>query len=148
MINVHCLVYARAQSIAGEPVRRMSTLGRCGIPSRRVSTGESTSKGSSDQPGGNTRRGWGRRGLLLLHWVIIVNFSCEIFYSMFMIFSVLRPEGVSGPLWGAATSIPHDLLVARRLYAIEGWIAIAGLAIYLAITEIGPRLRAGTTTTG
>jgi len=27
----------------------------------------------------------------------------------------------------------------RRLYAIECWIAIAGLAIYLAITEIGPR---------
>jgi hypothetical protein len=32
-------------------------------------------------------------------------------------------------------------MVTRRLYAIECWIAIAGLCIYLAITEIGPRLR-------
>ena len=32
-------------------------------------------------------------------------------------------------------------MVTRRLYAIECWIAIAGLSVYLAITEIGPRLR-------
>ena len=31
--------------------------------------------------------------------------------------------------------------MTRRLYAVECWLAIAGLAIYLALTEIGPRLR-------
>ena len=32
--------------------------------------------------------------------------------------------------------------LTRRLYAVECWLAIAGLSIYLAITEIGPRLAA------
>jgi len=40
-----------------------------------------------------------------------------------------------------ATAIPFELLVTRRLYALEAWIATAGLAIYLAITEMAPRLR-------
>ena len=40
-----------------------------------------------------------------------------------------------------ALSISHELMVTRRLYAIEFWIATAGLSIYLALTEIGPRLR-------
>ena len=35
-----------------------------------------------------------------------------------------------------------ELMVTRRLYAIEFWIATAGLAIYLALTEIGPRFKA------
>jgi hypothetical protein len=38
-----------------------------------------------------------------------------------------------GPLLGRANDIPFELLASRRLYAIETWIAITGLAIYLAI---------------
>jgi hypothetical protein len=35
------------------------------------------------------------------------------------------------------------MMVTRRLYAAEFWIAFAGLAVYLAITEIKPRFYAG-----
>lgn len=83
-----------------------------------------------------------RIGLLVVHWAIIVNFVFEIAYAGYMIFSVLKPAGQSGPLFEKALEIPHELMVTRRLYAIEFWIAMAGLAIYLALTEIGPRLRA------
>ena len=80
--------------------------------------------------------------LLLVHWAIILNFAFEIAYGGYMVFVVVRPEGVSGPLMAAATSVPFEMMVTRRLYAIEVWIATAGLAVYLALTEIGPRLRA------
>ncbi len=79
--------------------------------------------------------GW----LRVIHWVIIVNFVIEIAYAGYMVFVVLRPEGVSGPLFAAATSIPHELMMTRRAYATESWIAISGLSIYVGITEVLPR---------
>ena len=80
--------------------------------------------------------------LLALHWAIIIHFTVQVAYSGYIVFAVLRPEGISGPLFAAAADLPQDLMVRRRLYAIENWIAMGGLAIYLALTEIGPRLRA------
>lgn len=80
--------------------------------------------------------------LLVIHWAIIVNFVVEIAYAGYVVFAVLAPPGHSGPLFEKALEIPHELMVTRRLYAIEFWIATVGLAIYLALTEIGPRLRA------
>nr|MDO8085123.1 hypothetical protein [Candidatus Sigynarchaeum springense] len=71
----------------------------------------------------------------IVHLVIIVNFIVEIAYCGFQVFAVLG----GGPLFGAALDMDIDLFLKRRLYAIETWIAIAGLAIYLAITEIVPR---------
>ena len=82
------------------------------------------------------------RWLLALHWLIIIHFVVELAYTGYIVFAVLRPEGISGPLFAAAADLPQDLMVRRRLYAIENWVAMGGLAIYLAITEIGPRLRA------
>jgi hypothetical protein len=71
---------------------------------------------------------------LILHWIIIINFVIEIFYGMYQTFFVLIPPGGQpGPLFGMASEISYELMVSRRLYAIETWIAIAGLAIYLAI---------------
>ena len=78
--------------------------------------------------------------LRVLHWVVIANFVLEIGYASYMVFFVIVPEGVSGPLGKAALTMPHDMMVTRRLYAIETWIAVAGLAIYLALTEYLPRL--------
>ena len=75
----------------------------------------------------------------LLHWLIILHFLAEIIYCAYLVFIVLRPDGHSGPLGAQAIAIPHELMVTRRLYAIECWIATAGLVIYLAITE--PKLR-------
>lgn len=91
---------------------------------------------------------WKRWLLLGVHWAIIVNFLIEIAYAGYVVFSVLKPAGHSGPLFEKALEIPHELMVTRRLYAIEFWIAMAGLAIYLALTEIGPRLRAAKTAPG
>lgn len=82
------------------------------------------------------KRPWFWRGL---HWVFILHLLLEIAYCAYMIFFVLRPEGISGPLGSSALEIPHELMVTRRLYAIESWVATVGLILYLAITE--PRLR-------
>ncbi len=78
--------------------------------------------------------------LLLIHGLIILHFVIEIAYTGYMVFEVLQPtSGGGGPLFSRATEIPFELMVTRRLYAIECWVATAGLAIYLAITEIVPR---------
>lgn len=80
--------------------------------------------------------------LLAIHWIIIINFIQEIFYASYIVFVVLKPEGVSGPLWSHASDPKlYDLIMMRRGYATECWLAIGGLAIYLALTEIGPRLK-------
>ena len=84
---------------------------------------------------------WGSRAVRCLHWVIIVNLLIQMAYASYMVFVVMAPESGGGPLFETAKSIPFDDMVVRRLYAIEFWIATAGLSIYLAITEIGPRLR-------
>jgi hypothetical protein len=78
--------------------------------------------------------------ILCLHWGVILHFLIEICYAGYMVFIVFQPESGGGPLMSRATEIPFELMVTRRLYAIECWIATAGLAIYLAITEIKPRL--------
>ena len=79
--------------------------------------------------------------LFSVHWIIIVNFLVEIAYAGYIIFVVLRPDTGGGPLMDAARTIDMDLMTRRRLYATECWIAIAGLSVYLALTEIGPRLQ-------
>ena len=88
-------------------------------------------------------KGWslGRWGLMTLHWLIIVNFVVEIVYAAYMIFVVVAPPG-GGPLGSRAMEIPFEMMTTRRLYAVEFWLAMGGLAIYLALTEIGPRLAA------
>lgn len=73
------------------------------------------------------------------HWAIIVNFALQIAYGSYMVFFVVRPEGVSGPLGAVANAIPPEMMITRRLYASETWLAIVGLALYIAITEILPR---------
>ncbi|MCO4762720.1 MAG: hypothetical protein KC502_14500 [Myxococcales bacterium] len=77
--------------------------------------------------------------LRLIHWTLIVNFITGLGYAAWMVFFVVRPEGISGPLSAAAKSIPFEMMMTRRLYAMEFWVAVSGLAIYLALTEILPR---------
>lgn len=77
--------------------------------------------------------------LRVAHWLLIGNFVLQIAYGTAMVFFVVRPEGVSGPLYGQATALPFELMVTRRLYALETWVAIAGLAVYLGVTEVLPR---------
>jgi hypothetical protein len=84
---------------------------------------------------------WRRRLLYALHAFIIINFLIEIVYASAVVFIALKPEGIDGPLFGAAATLPFELVAKRRMYAQEMWTAMAGLCIYLALTEIGPRLK-------
>ena len=77
---------------------------------------------------------------MVIHIVIIVNFILQIYYSGTMTFS-LTPDGGSRILFGEAPDLPFEMMVTRRLYAIETWIAIVGLSIYLELTHIIPNLR-------
>lgn len=54
-----------------------------------------------------------------------------------MVFFVVG--GSRWPLMARATETPIEIILKRRLYAIEVWIAVAGLVIYLALTEFLPR---------
>ena len=75
----------------------------------------------------------------LIHWVIIANLLVQCIYGSYMVFFVVT-GGHSGPLGGAANEIPFELMMTRRLYASETWIAISGLSLYLGMTEILPRI--------
>ena len=80
----------------------------------------------------------------LIHWLIIVGFAQQIVYDLYQLFFVLRPDsGYVGPLFGAALEMPYERLMLRRMYSLEAWLAMTGLAIYVAITEIRPRLPRG-----
>jgi hypothetical protein len=83
---------------------------------------------------------WGRgRIWRTIHRIIILNFSLEIFYGFYMVF--FAAGGVDYPLFRRATETPIEIILRRRLYGIETWIAITGLSLYLAVTEIYPRRR-------
>ena len=77
-------------------------------------------------------------GWLIIHWIIIVNFALQILYGAYMVFFVVTP-GTAGPLGSGASSIPFEMMMTRRMYASETWIAIAGLSIYVGVTELLPR---------
>ena len=79
------------------------------------------------------------RWLWAIHWVIILNFLIQIGYGAYMVFVVIRPDHITGPLSNAALTIPHELMMTRRAYAAETWLAIVGCALYLGITEVLPR---------
>jgi len=75
--------------------------------------------------------------LRILHWFIIINFLIEIFYGFYMVFFVVG--GGHWPLMARAIETPMEVILKRRLYAIEVWVAISGLVIYLALTEFLPQ---------
>lgn len=73
----------------------------------------------------------------VIHWLVILNFVLEISYGFYMVFFTIG--GGKWPLFARAVKIPIEVILKRRLYSVETWIAIAGLAVYLAITEILPK---------
>jgi hypothetical protein len=79
--------------------------------------------------------------LKIIHVVLILNFVIEILYSGYMVFFIVG--GRKWPLFKQATETPIEVILKRRLYAVETWLAIVGLSIYLAITEILPKLAIG-----
>ena len=75
-----------------------------------------------------------------LHGSILGILAFEVVYATWQFFVVMAPDGAVGPLGSRARELPFEDMVVRRLYAIEGWIAMGALVIYLAITELRPRL--------
>lgn len=75
-----------------------------------------------------------------LHITIITIFVINAFYAGYMVFFIV---GGGPPLFNRVKDIAFETLIARRLYAIEAWITIIGLAIYLGLTEIVPRKMSG-----
>ena len=73
----------------------------------------------------------------IIHNLIILNFLIEIVYSAYMVFFVVG--GSRFPLLRSALETPLEIITKRRLYAIESWLALGGLAVYLAVTELLPR---------
>ena len=73
----------------------------------------------------------------IISGVILVNFIIEIGYGFYMVFYAVC--GSKYPLMKSAEETPVEVILKRRLYAIEAWVAIAGLASYLGLTEIFPR---------
>jgi hypothetical protein len=77
--------------------------------------------------------------LRVVHVAIIANLLVQCVYGAFQVFWVLQPPGTIGPMFGHATEIPFELMMARRMYALESWVAFLGLALYVGVTEILPR---------
>ncbi|MBC7236087.1 MAG: hypothetical protein H5T69_09610 [Chloroflexi bacterium] len=73
----------------------------------------------------------------VIHIFIIANFMAEILYGFYMVFDVVG--GGRWPLFGRAEEVPVQVILKRRLYGVETWLAIVGLCLYLALTEILPR---------
>lgn len=73
----------------------------------------------------------------VLHRLIIINFAFQILYGFYMVFFAIG--GGKYPLFKRVIFTPLEVIVKRRLYSIEVWLAIVGLSIYLAITEIFPK---------
>ena len=78
-----------------------------------------------------------KRTWQVIHYLIILNFLVEIVYSIVMVFFVIG--GGKWPLLRRAVETPIEIILKRRLYAIEAWIAIGALCIYLALTVYLPR---------
>ena len=63
----------------------------------------------------------------VVHGLVLLNFLTGMGYAAYVLFVVLAPEGGGGPLWSRAAEVPMELMARRRLYALEFWVAFAGL---------------------
>lgn len=79
--------------------------------------------------------------LLIIHWAIIINFVLQILNGAYQISFVYTAKGHTWPLLGASSELDYETMMIRRAYALETWVAITGLSIYLAITELVPRMK-------
>lgn len=77
--------------------------------------------------------------LVWTHRLFIGNLLFQMFYASWQVFVVLQPAGQIGPAFGRAVDIPFEMMIVRRAYALEGWVAFGILAVYIGVTEIVPR---------
>ncbi len=73
----------------------------------------------------------------IIHVLILINFMVQVLYGTYMVFFAVG--GRRWPLLSQAMDTPVEVILRRRLYAIETWVAMVGLGLYIAVTEILPR---------
>ena len=54
--------------------------------------------------------------------------------ALYMVFVVHHVPGHTGPMLEAATSVPADFFLRRRLYALEAWLTFGFHSNFLALT--------------
>lgn len=76
--------------------------------------------------------------VMLLAVLGCLNALANSAYALYMVFVVLEPEGVTGPLFShahelLATDEGYRIFMARRLYAGEGWQTSAHAVLFAII---------------
>jgi len=72
---------------------------------------------------------------------IILDIAVQFFivtgflYAAYQLFVVFGNKEGSMVLFNSAASIPHELLVARRLYALEFWLIFTCYIVYLGFRQ-------------
>jgi hypothetical protein len=75
----------------------------------------------------------------LAHYTVLFVLGTGFLAALYMVFVVHRVEGQGlGPMGSAASEVPLDFFVRRRLYALEAWLTFGFLSVYLALTELRP----------
>jgi len=71
-----------------------------------------------------------------LDYIVWITFGTALAYCLFQVFITWQPPGLEGPLFFSANHLDPQIIIVRRLYAIEGWVCGSGLIIYLAIRSL------------
>jgi hypothetical protein len=67
---------------------------------------------------------------------IILYLVIEMGYVTYQVFFIWSLKGSTfAPLMGESLNVKPEVLLARRLYAIEGYLAAIALILYLAVRE-------------
>ncbi len=69
----------------------------------------------------------------ILDIIIQFLFVTGFLYAAYQLFFVFKNPAGGLVLWGDAAEIDVDLVIIRRLYALEFWLIFLGYFIYLAI---------------
>ncbi len=68
---------------------------------------------------------------ILLQFFFVSGFL----YAAFQLFFVFKNPNGGMALWGDAASIDPNLVIIRRLYALEFWLIFIGYVLYLALKD-------------
>jgi hypothetical protein len=75
----------------------------------------------------------------ILDYLVYFFFGTALAYCLFQVFITWQPPGLSGPLFLSANHLDPQIIIVRRLYAIEGWLCGSGLVIYIAIRNFAKK---------
>lgn len=72
----------------------------------------------------------------LIDFAILTPLIMEFFYVPYQLFVVLRPTGTPvGALGDLARNLPYEAMMVRRMYAMEFYVDLIALILYLAFRQ-------------